>query len=428
MPSAVSARSFLRGVGLLSFLLLWSTGGVGAQTLLHGFDQTRLENIDAVLERYVAEERVAGAVAMVLRDGHVVYEGSAGWGDREAQREMETDAIFRIASQSKAITSALVMMLVEEGKVNLNEPISRWMPTFANHRVAVRNAEGEVEVVPATRAITVQDLLTHTAGISYGRGILESFYLPANLGDATAYAWYTADKNETVCETMDRLGTLPQAEHPGSAWVYGYNSDVLGCIVERVSGMPLDVFLRTRLTEPLGMTDTHFYLPTSTPRERLAAVYTIDGATGRIRRAEDGTRGQGNYIEGPRRNFAGGAGLLSTAQDYARFLEMTRNGGELDGVRYLSPASIRLMTSNQIGTLRGTGGLGFGLGFETVDRAGAGGFASVGSYGWSGAYGTYYKVDPARDLVMVLMLQVVPYVGSGIRESFDAAVYGALVD
>jgi CubicO group peptidase (beta-lactamase class C family) len=176
------------------------------------------------------------------------------------------------------------------------------------------------------------------------------------------------------------------------------------------------------------MTDTHFYLPPSTPRELLAAVYTIDAATGRIQRAEDGSRGQGHYVEGPRRNFAGGAGLLSTAKDYARFLEMTRNGGELDGIRYLSPASITLMTSNQVGTLRGTSGLGFGLGFETVGRAGAGGFATVGSYGWSGAYGTYYKVDPEKRLVMVLMLQVVPYVGSGIRESFDAAVYGALVE
>jgi CubicO group peptidase (beta-lactamase class C family) len=381
-----------------------------------------------VLQRYVEEERVAGAVALVLRDGEIVYEGAAGWSDREAERPMATDAVFRIASQSKAITSALMMMLVEEGRINLNEPISRWMPTFANHRVAVRNEAGDVEIVPASRAITVQDLLTHTAGISYGRGILEPTYIAADLGDATAYAWYTADKNETVCETMDRLGTLPQAQHPGAAWVYGYNSDILGCMVERVSGVPLDEFMRTRLTEPLGMVDTHFYLPATTPRERVTTVYTIDSATGRIRRAEDGTRGQGNYIEGPRRNFAGGAGLLSTARDYARFLEMTRNGGILDGARVLSPRSVELMSSNQVGTLHSASGLGFGLGFETVDRLGAGGFASVGSYGWSGAYGTYYKVDPEERLVMVLMLQVVPYVGSGIRESFDAAVYGALVE
>jgi CubicO group peptidase (beta-lactamase class C family) len=302
------------------------------------------------------------------------------------------------------------------------------MPTFANHRVAVRNETGEVEFVPANRAITVQDLLTHTAGISYGRGVLEQTYIAAGLGDATAYAWYTADKNEAICETMDRLGTLPQAEHPGAAWVYGYNSDILGCMVERVRGVPLDEFMRTRLTEPLGMVDTHYFLPATTPRERVAAVYTINSATGRIVRAEDGTRGQGNYIDGPRRNFAGGAGLLSTARDYARFLEMTRNGGTLDGVRVLSPRSVELMSSNQVGTLHNANGLGFGLGFETVDRLGAGWFASEGSYGWSGAYGTFYRVDQKERLVMVLMLQVVPYVGSGIRESFDAAVYGALVD
>src|SRR5690606_11796467 len=183
----------------------------------------------------------------------------------------------------------------------------------------------------------------------------------------------------------------------------------LGCIVERASGMPLDEFLRTRLTEPLGMRDTHFFLPPTTPRERLATVYTFHNAAGRPVRAPDGPRGQGTYVDGPRRNFSGGAGLLSTARDYARFLEMIRNGGELDGRRYLSRRSVELMSTNQVGTLRGSTGLGFGLGFESVDRLGAAGYASAGSFGWSGAYGTLYRVDPGEGLVMVLMIQMLPY-------------------
>src|SRR5690606_24402731 len=149
----------------------------------------------------------------------------------------------------------------------------------------------------------------HTAGISYGTdAAIASLYAEVGLGPAAGYGWYTADKDETICETMDRLGPLPKARHPGEAWVYGYNTDILGCIVERASGMPLDEFLRTRLTEPLGMRDTHFFLPEGTPRERLAAVYTLDNATGRVVRSPDGPRGQGDYVDGPRRNFSGGAG------------------------------------------------------------------------------------------------------------------------
>jgi len=397
-----------------------------AQTV-GGIDSARARNIDGVLERYVEEGRVAGAVAVVLRDGAVVYEGAAGWADIEAGRPMTTDAIFRIASQTKAITSALVMMLVEEGRINLDDRISRWMPTFAESRVAVRSEEGEVEFVPARRQITIQDLLTHTAGISYGtEPMLSQLYVDQGLGPAAGYGWHTADKDESICDSMDRLGPLPKSRHPGEAFVYGYNTDILGCIVERLSGMPLDEFMRVRLTGPLGMRDTHFFLPAETPRERLVAVHTVDNATGQVVRAPDGPRGQGTYVDGPRRNFSGGAGLLSTAHDYARFLEMIRSGGTLDGVRYLSRRSVELMSTNQIGTLRGNGGLGFGLGFESVDRLGAAGFASEGSFGWSGAYGTMYKVDPAERLVTVLMIQMIPYSGSGIRESFVSAVYGAL--
>jgi CubicO group peptidase (beta-lactamase class C family) len=316
-------------------------------------------------------------------------------------------------------------MLVEEGRVGLNDPVSRWIPSFGTSTVAVRADTGHV-LEPARRQITIRDLLTHTAGISYGgEPHVAPLYLAAGLGYGEAFGWYTAHKEEPICETMDRLGTLPFVQHPGVAWVYGYNTDILGCVVERASGVPLDRFFRERITGPLGLSDTHFFLPAE-QRDRLATVYTPD-AGGRAVRAPDGPRGQGHYVDGPRTSFAGGAGLVSTARDYARFLEMMRNRGALDGVRILAPRTVELMTTNQIGTLRGEG-VGFGLGFETVHRLGASGFASVDTFAWSGAYGSAYKVDPAQRLVTVLMVQLVPFAGGGIRESFDAAVYQALVE
>ena len=386
----------------------------------------RLHRIDEVLERYIAEEQIAGAVAIVLRDGDIVYERALGWADHENGRSMTTETMFRIASQTKAITSVAILMLVEQGLINLHAPIDQWMPTFSQATVALESDSGLV-LVPAKRSITIKDLLTHTSGISYGReSLTENLYAAQELGySGEAYGWYTAHKEETICETMDRLGPLPFPEQPGEKWVYGYNTDILGCIVERASGQPLDTFFREHITGPLRMANTHFFLPLE-KKEHLAAVYTRN-EDGRIERSPEGPKGQGNYLDGPRRNFSGGAGLLSTARDYARFLEMVRNQGTLDGIHYLSPHTVALMTSNQVGTLHSTGGLGFGLGFQTVDRIGAKEFASIGSFGWSGAYGSVYEVDPTERLVMVLMIQVLPYYGNGIRESFKAAVYQALV-
>jgi CubicO group peptidase (beta-lactamase class C family) len=281
-----------------------------------------------------------------------------------------------------------------------------------------------VTFVAAKRAITIRDLLTHTAGLSYGtQNDVASLYEAKGLGPAAGFGWYTADKTEPICDTMDRLGTLPLVAHPGEQYVYGYNTDVLGCVVERASGMPLDQFIRTRITGPLGMADTGFFLPAD-QRARLATVYA-SGDDGRIVRAPEGAKGQGSYIEGPRRSFSGGAGLLSTARDYARFLEMTRNGGQLNGTRILSPRSVALMTTNQAGTLHSTVGLGFGFGFETTDQFGANGLDSVGAYGWGGAYGTVYRVDPEARLVITLMIQLLPNT-TDIRVKVPTLVYQAL--
>ena len=380
--------------------------------------------IDRGLQRYVDTERVAGIVALVMRDGNVEYEKAFGWADREAGRKMTTDTIFRIASQTKALTSTAIMQLVEEGKLTLSTPAGNLIPSFAKTTVAVANERGAVTQVPAKRAITIRDLLTHTAGISYGtEPAVAAMYAAKGLGPSAGFGWYTADKDETVCTTMERLGTLPFVSQPGEAWVYGYNTDVLGCIVENASGMPLDEYIRTHITGPLGMKDTQFFLPAA-QRERLAAVYG-SGEGGKYVRAPEGSRGQGAYVDGPRKNFAGGAGVLSTARDYARFLETIRRGGTIDGVRVLGPRAIRLMSTNQSGTLHSNTGLGFGMGFETTDRFGANGMDTEGSFGWGGAYGSVYRVNPEARLVMVLMIQMIPN-ATDIREVFPDLVYQAL--
>ncbi|MEW6323674.1 MAG: serine hydrolase domain-containing protein [Acidobacteriota bacterium] len=391
----------------------------------------RFAALDRVLQEHVDDGRLAGAVALVLQDGKPVYERAVGWSDKEAGRRMAPDTIFRIASQTKAITSAAVLMLVEDGRMSLTEPVSRYLPEFAKATVVGQGGA----VVPVKRPITIAHLLTHTAGISYGtEPAVAAAYEAKGLGPAAGYGWYTADKDEPICDTMARLASLPFVAQPGEAYVYGYSTDVLGCVVEKVSGLPLDRFFREKITGPLGMRDTAFYLP-SGQSDRLATVYAsvMDGP---VVRAPAGARGQGHYAEGPRKSFAGGAGLLATARDYARFLEMIRRGGTLDGVRILSPRGVRLMTTNQVGPLYDRasaplwdfdGGRGFGMGFSTTDAYGANGFEGEGGFGWGGAYGTVYRVDPALRAVLVLMLQQIPN-RTDIRTRFQTLVYQALAE
>ncbi len=387
-----------------------------------GVSRARLARLDSLLEGAVADNSITGAVGLVMRDGKLIYERAVGYADKASSRRMTPDAIFRIASQTKALTSIAILSLVEQGKLTLGDRVSTYMPTFANTTVM---AEGATSAVPARRPITIKDLLTHTAGISYGtdQRVAEA-YRAQSLGPAAGWGWYTADKSEPTCSSMDRLGTLPFVAQPGAAFVYGYNTDILGCVVERVSGMPLDEFFRTRITTPLRMTDTHFYLPES-KRSRITTVYMSDSTRHSVR-APDGPRGQGDYVEGPRKSFSGGAGLLSTARDYSRLLQMMLNGGVLDGARILAPRTVELMSTNQVGTLFSNDGMGFGLGFSTVDRLGADGFRSVGSYGWGGAYGSNYSVDPKERLVIVFMIQQLPN-SSDISSRFMTLVYQALV-
>ena len=392
-----------------------------------GFSPTRLERVGAVLREYAGNRRIAGATAIVLRRGKVVLHDSAGFADLEAGRMMRTDAIFRIASMTKAVTSVAVMILVEEGKVRLTDPVAKFIPAYAKTTVSRDSLVDGVRtpvVVPARRAITIRDLLTHTAGISYGgEPRLDSLYRAANV-----HMWYTADKDEGVCTTMERLATLPFAAHPGEAWVYGFNTDVLGCVVERASGVPFDQFVQLRILDPLKMKDTHFFLPPA-KAGRLAAVYAAT-ESGTVQRSPDaGREGQGEYVTGPRRNMAGGAGLLSTALDYARFLQMLLNGGELEGADILSPKTVELMTVNHVGQLFNGGSQGFGLGFSVTTELGrTADYGSPGVFGWGGAYFTLFWVDPREQLVAVLMTQLLPSRGLDLQEKFRTLVYQGMVE
>ena len=397
------------------------------------FSRERLARLDAFLQGYVDSNRINGIVAIALRDGKVAYEKSVGWADVESRRPMTMDAMFRIASQSKALTSVAVMILVEEGKLSLNTPVSRFIPAFARTTVAVRVDTG-MAIVPARRAITIRDLLTHTAGISYGTdALVAGLYQARGLGPAAGYGWYLADKDETICQTMEALATLPFVRQPGEAFVYGYNTDILGCVVERASGVPLDSFIESRITKPLDMHDTYFFVPES-KRQRLVTVYASDSANHAVR-APEGGRGQGAFVDGPRKDFGGGAGMVSTARDYDRLLEMLRNGGALDCVRVLSRKSVELMTSDQVGTLynpnnmsmSGADDMGFGLGFSVVQRIGAdNAMHSVGTWGWGSAYGGQYRVDPVERITWVVMINLIPN-RTDMVAKFPVLLYSALV-
>jgi CubicO group peptidase (beta-lactamase class C family) len=319
------------------------------------------------------------------------------------------------------------MILVEDGTIGLGDPISRWLPGFANVSVSVPNDSGRPgrKVVPVRRPITVRDLLTHSAGMSYGREAwLDSSYAARGLGTNAGAGWYFAHKQQAICDAIAPLAELPLAAQPGERFVYGYGTDVLGCLVEKASRMPLDRFIAERITAPLGMRSTSFCVPEAN-RRRMSAVYTRQD--NRLVRAPDGPLGQGDYVAGPCQAFSGGAGLVSTAGDYARFLEMLRRGGVLNGVRILSPASVALMTRDHIDSLYRGPEYGFGLGFEVLlDPGKAQEFGEPGRWGWAGAYHTSYWVDPAHGLVAVLMVQQLPSTGSQLQSRFRTLVYGML--
>lgn len=388
-----------------------------------GLSTQRLERLSAALEGYVERGELAGSVTLVARRGKIAYFEAFGFRDREARADMRKDSIFRIASQTKAIVSVAAMTFVEEGKLLLTDPIDKYLPEFRERTVAVAREDGGYDVVPPTRAVTVRDLLTHTSGYGYGNGIGGDRWAAAG---QTGY--YFADKSETIRDSVRRIASLPAHAQPGERWIYGYSTDILGALLEVVGGQPLDRVLAERVLEPLGMRDTEFFL-TRSKADRLTAVYSRrDGKTERAPTPGDAV-GQGAYLEGPRKNFSGGAGLLSTATDYARFLQMMLNGGELDGRRILSRKTVELMTTSHLGDIDYNAGQGFGLGFYVVEDVGARGWpGSIGEFGWGGAYHTTYWVDPREELVVVHLTQLVPAGDVDDQQKVRALVYQAIVD
>lgn len=389
-----------------------------------GISSERLGRLDTVLNSYVEENLIAGQVLLVLRKGRIAHSLANGMRDIEATDPMKEDTIFRIASQTKALVSTGIMILHERGQLDISHPLSRYIPEWENVQVAVPNENGSYNLEPVERPITLRHLLTHTAGMSYGTG-------PASREweEADFQGWYFANKTETIGESIARMASLPLDAHPGTAWIYGYNTDILGAVIEKASGMDLNNFLQQEIFEPLEMSDSHFYLPEN-KRDRLAVVYQPKPGGGiQAIPATDGMRSQGLYIDGPRISYSGGAGLLSTANDYARFLQMTLNGGELDGKRILSRKTIELMTTNHLGDLPFRSGQGFGLGFSIVTDLGERGtLGSVGEYGWGGAYHSTYWVDPLEELVVVYLTQIIPATGLDDYSKLRSGVYQAIID
>ncbi len=379
----------------------------------------RLTRLDAFLEAYVADGKLPGAVLQVTHDGEAVYHRAAGHRDIEAGAPMQPDTIFRIASMSKAVVSAAVMVLQERGTLVIGQPVGDFLPEYAQTTVAVPAEDGAYDIVDAERPITIRDLLTHTAGIGYGYGPAADRWRETGLQH-----WYFGHRDEPIRETARRMAAMPMDAQPGERFVYGYNTDILGALVEAASGQPLDAFLRAAIFDPLGMEDTSFYLPPA-KADRLATVYS---------RTEDGDlvpadadtpfHGQGHYMEGPRASFSGGAGLLSTTADYTRFLEALRRGGPVLGRKSVESMTVNHLPGDLAGLLPGSG---FGLGFAVLSDLGAAGEpGSVGEYSWGGAYHTRYWVDPVEELTVVYMTQVLPAPGLDDFAKVRALIYQAV--
>ncbi|HSB16266.1 MAG TPA: serine hydrolase domain-containing protein [Bryobacteraceae bacterium] len=392
-----------------------------------GLSAVRLERIGAAVQREIEAKRIAGAVTLVARKGRVAWLKAQGMADVESGKPMQTDNIFRICSMTKPITSLAVMMLYEEGRFLLNDPVSKYLPEFKNPKVLVKPAAGEPYTIPAAREITIKHLLNHTSGLVYHwNPDLGPRYRDA--GVAHGLLQYDG----TIAESVKRLAAQPLLFHPGDKYEYSLSIDVLGRLVEVVSGKSLDEFFRTRIFEPLGMKDTHFYLP-SEKVSRLASVYMRDEGKAISRfPAKPIVEGPFEYsadypYRGPKTLFSGGAGLNSTAADYGRFCQMMLNGGVLDGKRLLSRKTVELMTHDQLGKVAPD--LSFGLGFGVsggkvpMDELG-----SPGLYGWGGFYYTVFFIDPKEQLVGVFMAQLHPTGGLNLDGTFQVLASQAVVE
>lgn len=368
-----------------------------------GMSEERLATIDLMLAQSIEKNQIPGVVALIARNGKIVYYKAFGMADNETKRNLKRDDIFRIASQTKAITATAVMMLWEEGKFRLDDPISKYIPEFKNAQIldSLNGIDTTYFTSPAKDQITIRHLLTHTSGIGYGfidNDEFRKIYQKAGIIDA-----FTT-KPVTIEENIKKLAKLPLHHNPGEKFTYSEGLDVLGYFIEIMSGKPFDEFLQERIFEPLGMNDTYFYLPES-KNSRLVPVQTF--------RDNKWIRYTNTYydtdypIKGSKTFFSGGAGLSSTAKDYATFLQMYLNNGELNGVRLLSRTTVQVIMANQIGNLLGDSGADYGLAFGLLNQDGQnmGGRGSNGTFNWGGYFNTQYFADPKENIVGILMKQ-----------------------
>jgi len=369
-----------------------------------GLSAEKLAAVDAKMQEYVDKNRLAGVVVLVAREGKIAHVGVYGQMDREAEKAMERDSLFRIYSMSKPITSAALMTLYDEGRFQLDDPVAKYLPELADVKVYAGKKEGEVQLADLQRPITIRDLMRHTAGLAYG-------LFPASPVDAMYRESKILDRDQTLDTMLEKLSKLPLAAQPGDKWMYSVAVDVQGKLIEALSGQPLDKFLEERIFAPLGMTDTAFYVA-SDKLDRMTVNYGPGGENG-LKPIDPAT---GQFSTKPA-FLSGGGGLVSSADDYLRFCQMMLGGGELDGVRVLKPETAALMVQNQLpeklvpimlGPLP-MANMGFGLGFSV--RVGLGKNdppGSLGAYGWGGAASTQFFIAPKEELICVAMTQFMP--------------------
>ncbi|MGI4865712.1 MAG: serine hydrolase domain-containing protein [Janthinobacterium lividum] len=421
---------------LLSSLLLLSSPSAFAQmakpAVLHeaapataAISPEGLQRIDELLQEVTADGRVPGTVALVARDGKIVYRKAFGYTDAVTKTPLRPDAIVRIASQTKAITSIGLMLLYDEGKFQLDDPISKYLPAFRNAKVLAtfNPKDSSYTTVPARSEVTIRQLFTHTSGIGYpvigskeAQAIYAKAHIPSGIGSPSG----------TLAPAIDALGPLPLMHQPGERFTYGISIDVLGRLIEVLSKQPLDQYLRARLFEPLGMRDTYFYLPADKQARLMPLATEYQGRT--VPMPKSGMLGlRPDYPNLPGTYFSGGAGLSSTIDDYAAFLQMMLNGGTYNGHRLLKPETVQLITQNQMGEVN-QGLNKFGLGFSIVTpKAAAQTSQTAGSYEWGGIFGTDYWVDPTEKLVVLLYTQKFPHTNTpDLVPQFRKLVYAAL--
>ena len=390
------------------------------------FSAARLQRIDKLIQQYIDSNWIAGAIAIVAQNGNIVYHKAIGYDDQEKNKPLQKDAIFRIASQTKAITSVGVMILYEQGKFLLDDPISKYIPQFKKPVVLDKfnKEDSSYTTIPAKREITIRDLLTHTSGIGYaqiGSETMNAIYYKAGVVGGIGL------KGGLLADNIKKLATLPLVHQPGERFTYGLNTDVLGYLIEVVSGQSFDQFLRKNIFEPIGMKDTYFYIPKE-KQSRLAMLHSDDD-TKHVSNTPEVISVNGTFyrdypnLEGGS-FYSGGGGLVSTAYDYAVFMQMMLNKGEYNGKRILSPHSVTMMTTNQLPeSLQ----IPFGLGFQIVtENAAAKSIASPGSFSWGGMFASSYWIDPKEKIVAQFVLQQYPFSHGDIAEKFKVAVYQAL--